>query len=63
MTKKLERIGNGGNGPEWKRLNVHAPTHEKLVKLCKKQNVKLFEMIRFLVDVASEGQIDFDQGE
>lgn len=55
----LERMGNGANKPQWARLNIRPDVHEKLVKLCKQENTKIFEMVRFLVDKAVAGEIDF----
>lgn len=59
MAQPLKRIGKKGNGVEYRQVNLTVETHEKLKELCERESTTQVEMVRFLIDLAVEGVIDF----
>ena len=59
MVKKLERI-NETEKAKWKHLNIPEETHAKLKELGVRENAKMSELVRYLVDLAHSNKIDFE---
>lgn len=53
---------NGDNKPKYKHVNVLEETHDKLREIATRENAKLSEIMRYLIDLAHAGKVDFDQG-
>lgn len=59
--EKLVR-DNGNNKPKYKHVNVLEESHTKLKEVCVRENAKMGEIMRYLIDLAHAGNIDFEQG-
>lgn len=63
MTKKLARMGEPSEGPKYKHVNILAEDHAKLKEVALRENARMAEVARFLIDLAYDGKIDFEDGE
>ena len=58
----LKRIGKKGEQKQFKQVNVSLETHEKVKELAERENTTQVELIRYLIDVAHAGDVDFGNG-
>lgn len=59
----LKRIGKKGEQKQFKQVNVSLATHEKVKELAERENTTQVELIRYLIDMAHAGDVDFGNGD
>jgi hypothetical protein len=63
MAAKLKRLGKDGEAPKYKHVNVLEEDHIKLKEVALRENAKMGEVARFLIQLAYDGKVDFEDGE